>query len=98
MVGAMPHELFDSADGATLFAAMILFPVSISFRGGTRMVMTGYNKYKRSREQLREEIRNEGRKEGRKEERKLALRADKEKRDDETLEQAMERLRGSNRS
>ena len=77
MVGTTPHRLFDSADGATLFAAMILFPVSVSFHGGVRVVLAAWNKYKRSREQLQEEIR--------KEERDLALRADKEKQPKESL-------------
>ena len=94
MVGAMPHELFANADGATLFAAMILFPVSISFYGGAWVVTAAWNRFKKSQEELREEIRSDARKN----ERNLALRAYREKRDDETFEQAMERLRGSKRS
>ena len=90
----MPHGLFDSADGATLFAAMVLFPVSISFYGGAWVVTTAWNKFKKSREELREEIRRDARKEGL----DFALKADKEKRPGETLEQAIERLLGSNRS
>ena len=90
MIGAMPHELFDSADGATLFAAMILFPVSISFYGGAWVVTTAWNKFKKSQEELREEIRNDAL--------DFALKADKERRPGESLAQAIERLSGSKRS
>ena len=93
MAGAMPHRLFDSADGATLFAAMILFPVSIFIHGVVRVVLAAWNMHKRSKEQLRKE----GRKEGQEQALSLALRADKERLDGESLEQAMERLRALER-
>lgn len=51
-----------------------------------------------ARQEGRQEGRREGQQEGRQEERKLAIQADKERLSGESIEQAMDRLRESNRS
>ncbi len=51
-----------------------------------------------ARKQALQEGRQEGRQQGRQEERELAIRADRERLPDESLRDAMERLRESKRS
>ena len=93
--GVVGHSVlegtFNGADGVALLAAILLLPTGITTIVGVKMLLTGL-KLSLNIKDL-ERGRREGREEGRQEERQLAIRADLLRRDNESIADAMERLR-----
>ena len=91
-------DTFDGADGVALFAAIMLFPSGLLTLGVIQVILTAFkNAFRDELRQIRQG-REDGLKEARQGERQLAIRADLVRRDNESLADAMERLRQANQS